>query len=49
MTNQWRQIRQSIARTQGRLDDLIAFEREKLERLQNNLGIAALLQALGVG
>lgn len=47
MTDQWRKVRQSIARAEGRLDHLIALEREKPERLQDSLGIAALLLDAG--
>lgn len=47
MTDQWRRMRQSIARAQGRLDHLISLEREKPERSQDRLGIAALLHETG--
>lgn len=47
MTDQWRRIRQSIARARGDLDHLIALEREKPERAQDTLGIASLLREAG--
>lgn len=47
MTDQWRQIRQSIARAHGDLDHLIAIEREKPERSQDTIRIATLLREVG--
>lgn len=47
MTDQWRQIRQSIARARGDLDHLIALEGEKSERGQDTLGLAETLRDAG--
>lgn len=47
MTDQWRRMRQFIAQVQGRLDHLVLLEREKPDRSQDRLGIAALLHEVG--
>jgi hypothetical protein len=47
MTDQWRRIRQALARAGGDLDQVIALEREKPEASRDSLGIAAQLLAAG--
>lgn len=47
MTEQWRQMRQALARAGGDVDQVIALEREKPEQSRDSLGIAAQLLASG--
>lgn len=47
MTEQWRRMRQALARAGGDLDQVIALEREKPEASRDSLGIAAQLLAAG--
>lgn len=47
MTDQWRRMRQALARAGGDLDQVIALEREKPETSRDSLGIAAQLLAAG--
>lgn len=47
MTSQWREMRQTIAAASGDLDLLIALEAQKAPRMQDTLGIAAVLLDAG--